>query len=160
MPLRLRDTLDGALAVFGVSTSAAFYRKSDDTNGAAIAVVNVNSTGAEAAPASVSRIPSAAGSTNATVAKASPGDLYMVTGYNAAAAVRYLKFYNKATSPTVGTDVPILTLALQASTAFNIKIDGLYFSAGIAYALTTGAADADTGALTAADIVGLNVIYA
>ena len=112
-----------------------------------------------AAATSVSRILSAAGTTNATSAKASAGYLHQASGFNAAVTARYLKFYNKASAPTVGTDVPILTLYLPASTAFVFDIPGLYFSTGIAYALTTGGADNDTGALTAGDILGLNVIY-
>lgn len=108
----------------------------------------------------VSRIVSAAGSTNATSAKAGPGYLHHVTGYNAAASARYLKFYNKASAPTVGTDTPFLTVYLPATSAFAIEYPGLLFTLGIAYALTTGSADADTGALTAADVIGLNVAYA
>lgn len=107
-----------------------------------------------------SRIASAAATTNATSAKASAGDLGVISGYNAAASVRYLKFYNKASAPTVGTDTPVITLALPAASAFNINMGGHYFSTGIAYALTTGAADADTGALTLADVVGLTITYA
>jgi hypothetical protein len=85
----------------------------------------------------------------------------MIRGYNAAAAVRYLKIYNKATAPTVGTDTPILTFALKPSDNFDIDFQaiGYYFATGIGFALTTGSADADTGALTAADVVGMNVIY-
>lgn len=111
---------------------------------------------------SVSRIVSAAGTTNATSAKASAGRLYKIRGLNASASVRYLKVYNKASAPTVGTDVPVLTLALPASQVFDIDFDniGFYLATGIAYALTTGSADNDTGALTAADVLGLNVIYA
>lgn len=112
------------------------------------------------AASSVSRIVSAAATTNATVAKAAAGDLHVVSGYNAAAAVRYIKFYDKATAPTVGTDTPVLTLAVAASSAFSFQLASLAFTTGIAYALTTGAADADVGALTLADIVGLNVLYA
>jgi hypothetical protein len=108
---------------------------------------------------SVSRILSAAASTNATSAKASPGYLHKVVGYNAAASARYLKIYNKASAPTVGTDTPVMTFYLPATTAFALDLDGVHFSAGIAYALTTGGADADTGALTAGDVLGLNVIY-
>lgn len=108
----------------------------------------------------VSRILSAAASTNATVAKASPGTLFRFSGYNANAAARYLKFYDKATAPTVGTDVPVMTAYLPALTAFSMDIpSGLSFAAGISYALTTGVADADTGALTAADVLALNVVY-
>lgn len=110
---------------------------------------------------SVSRIVSAAASTNATSAKASGGTVVSIIGYNAAAALRYLKFYDKASAPTVGTDTPKLTIPIPATTAFSIDFPfGFRLNTGIAYALTTGVADADTGALTAADILGLNVVYA
>lgn len=110
--------------------------------------------------ASTSRIVSAANTTNATSAKASAGRLYGLKGYNAAASVRYIKFYNKASAPTVGTDTPVMTIAVSPTSLFNfIWPHGYSFSTGIAYALTTGSADSDTGALTAADIVGLNVDY-
>lgn len=111
-------------------------------------------------PDSVSRIPSAAASTNATLAKDSPGILYALIGYNASAALRYLKLYDKASAPTVGTDTPKLTITLPASTAFAIDWQmPIEFRTGISYALTTGVADNDTGALTAADVTGLNVIF-
>lgn len=110
--------------------------------------------------ASTARMPSAAASTNATSAKASAGRIYAIQGYNAAGAVRYLKFYNKASAPTVGTDTPIKTLALPPAAAFAFDFPvGYSFATGIAFALTTGSADADTGALTAGDVLGLNVDY-
>lgn len=111
-------------------------------------------------PNATSRIVSAAASTNATSAKASAGDLYSIHGYNAAAAPRFLKVYNKASAPTVGTDTPVMTFALAAGQAFDIDCYGHYFSTGIAYALTVNAADADTTALTAGDIVGMTMNYA
>lgn len=108
-----------------------------------------------------SRIVSAAASNNATSAKASAGELHATTGYNAAAATRYLKFYNKASAPTVGTDTPVLTIALPPTAAFHLTYPngGHYFSTGLAYALVTGSADSDNTAVTAADILGLNVVY-
>lgn len=107
-----------------------------------------------------SRIVSSAASTNATSAKASAGTVYGITGYNSNAAVRYLKLYNKASAPTVGTDTPVLTYAIPPTAGFAFDdVNGMYFSTGIAYALTTGSADADTGAVGAADIVGLNIKY-
>lgn len=106
-----------------------------------------------------SRIASAAASTNPTSAKASSGELQFISGYNAKASVVYLKFYNKATAPTVGTDVPVLTFALPPSAAFNIAVGGHYFSTGIAYGLTTDAADAGATALLAGDILSLTVAY-
>lgn len=110
----------------------------------------------------VSKLPSAAASTNATSVKASAGRLYKIRGYNAAVAVRYLKIYNKASAPTVGTDTPVVTIALKAADSFDIDFGsiGQFFATGIAYALTTGAADNDTGALTLADVTGLNLWFA
>ncbi len=101
----------------------------------------------------------AAATTNSTLVKGAAGRVYKITGYNAAAAVRYLKLYNKATAPAVGTDAPVVTIALAPLKDFTIDFDmiGEYFSTGIGFGLTTGPLDADTGALTAGDIVGMNV---
>jgi hypothetical protein len=109
----------------------------------------------------VHRLVSAAASTNATSVKASAGRIARLIGYNASTSVRYLKMYNKASAPTVGTDTPVLTLALKPSDTFSWDLEnfGHAFSTGIAYALTTGSADSDTAALTAADVVGLNIVY-
>lgn len=153
---------EGGTASPSVNTSQA-DALSAATNSIAVAsfpkVYNGATWDRQKKPTATSRIVSAAASTNATVAKASAGDVFTVTAYNAAASVRYLKFYNKATAPTVGTDTPVLTIALQPTAALNVNLQSQYFSTGIAYALTTGAADADTGALTLADIVGLNITY-
>ena len=106
------------------------------------------------------RLVSAAASTNATVVKASAGKVFTITGYNAAAALRYLKLYNKATAPTVGTDTPVFTYVLPATAAFQFQIPGGFqFATGIGFALTTGVADADTGALTLADVTALHINY-
>jgi len=107
-----------------------------------------------------SRIPSSANSVNATAAKASAGKLYSVNGFNSSASVTYLKFYDKATAPTVGTDTPALTLALPALSVFSYDLGGLAFATGIGYGLTTVAADNGTTAVAAGAILGLNVVYA
>lgn len=98
-----------------------------------------------------------AATTNATSLKASAGTLYALYVVNLNAAVRYLKFYNKASAPTVGSDTPVMTLPIPASTTgagFVWNMDpGWSFSTGIAYATTTGVADADTGAVAANEII-------
>lgn len=103
-----------------------------------------------------------AASTNATSLKASAGTLYALVATNTNAAVRYLKFYNKATSPTVGTDTPVFTFAIPGNAAgagFSINLDpGAQFGTGIAYAITTGAADSDTAAVAANEII-VNGVY-
>jgi hypothetical protein len=112
---------------------------------------------------SISRVISAA-STNATSAKGSAGKVYTIIATNINAAVRYLKLYNKASSPTVGTDTPVFTIAIPGNTAgagivISFGDTGVNFATGIAYAITTGVADADTGAVAANEIV-VQVLYA
>lgn len=95
-----------------------------------------------------------AATTNATVVKASPGVLLSLYVTNTNAADRFLKLYNKATAPTVGTDVPVMTINLHENSAESWTIPaGINFSAGISYAITTGVADADVAAVGANDVV-------
>lgn len=104
-----------------------------------------------------------AASTNATSLKGSAGQVYTIYAHNINAAVRYLKLYNKATSPTVGTDTPVMTLPIPAAATGNgFVLDtggmGIEFTTGIAYALTTGIADSDTGAV-AANEIAVTILY-
>ena len=126
-----------------------------------VAIINADGSVASfAGPATtVSRIPSSANTTNATAAKASAGKLFSVNGYNSTATVTYLKFYDKATAPTVGTDVPVLTYALPATAAFSFPVP-FGFATGIGYGLVTGAADADNTAVGAGDVLGLSIVWA
>lgn len=97
-----------------------------------------------------------AASTNATSVKASPGVMFSLIATNTNAAARYLKLYNKASAPTVGTDTPVHTFCIPGNTAgagFALNFDpGIDFATGIALALTTGAADSNTGAVAAEEI--------
>ena len=63
------------------------------------------------------RLLSAAATTNATSVKATPGVVKRVIGTSKAATDRFLKFYDKATAPTVGTDVPIMTILIPPMNA-------------------------------------------
>lgn len=98
-----------------------------------------------------------AATTNATSVKASQSALYGVQAFNTNAAARYLKLYNKASAPTVGTDTPVKVLTIPGNTAGAGLVihfaNGLDFPTGLAYALTTGAADSDTGAVAANELV-------
>lgn len=113
----------------------------------------------EDSPTAASRIPSAAANTNPTSAKASGGKAFRAMGNNVKASVVYLKLYDKATAPNVGTDVPVLTLPLAASTVFDRSLEGFRFVNGIAYGFTTDAADNGTTALAAGDILGFSLAY-
>lgn len=106
------------------------------------------------------RLLSSAATTNAVSVKVTAGDVHKITGNNTVASKRYLKLYNKASAPTVGTDTPVLTFVLAASAPFDINLSGHYFSTGIAYAITGAAADADATAIGAGDIECMNLTYA
>jgi hypothetical protein len=122
----------------------------------------VSQTPATSGGLSISRTLSAA-STNATNAKGSAGQVYGWVITNTNAAARFVKLYNKATSPTVGTDTPVMTLVIpgNANGAGQLAAEftsGIAFSAGIGYAITTGVADSDTGAVAANEVV-VNLLF-
>lgn len=100
-----------------------------------------------------------AGSTNATSVKATAGQIYTIIANNVNASVRYLKLYDKASAPTVGTDTPKMTLALPAASVqrFDFPL-GIKFDLGIAFALTTEATDAGTTGISANETV-VNIAY-
>lgn len=102
-----------------------------------------------------------AATTNATVAKASAGTLLSINAYNNGAAVCFLKLYNKATAPTVGTDVAVKTILLPPGGGSNIvaPVAGYNFAAGIAYAITGLPATTDTTAVALNQVV-INGAYA
>ena len=95
-----------------------------------------------------------AATTNATLVKATAGTLFAIGASNIGLAVAFVKLYNKASAPTVGTDVPVLTLVLppMAVLEFDMGALGYRFSAGIALAITNLAADSDTTAVAAAQV--------
>lgn len=108
------------------------------------------------------RLLSAAGSSgDAANVKAAMTRLYSIQGYNAAAAVRYLKLYDSASAPTAGSGTPVKTLALPPSAGFAFEWPvGFQFLNGLGFTLVTGSADNSSTSVTAADIVGLNLDYA
>lgn len=95
-----------------------------------------------------------AANTNATVVKSSAGTLYNIGASNTGGAAAFIKLYNKATAPTVGTDVPVLVLAVPAggNVDFDLGPMGHRFSAGIGLAITNLAADTDTTAIAASQV--------
>ena len=95
-----------------------------------------------------------AATTNATSVKTSSGNVYAIAASNINAAARFLKLYNKTSAPTVGTDVPVLTIPIPANSVVNVNFGayGFRFAAGIALAITGAAADTDTTAIGASDV--------
>jgi hypothetical protein len=101
--------------------------------------------------------------TNATAVSGVPVNVSILHLVNTGDGVRFVKLYNKASAPTVGTDVPLITIgipAVQNSSFMLPALQGINFSIGLSYAITLGAADSDTTPLTvAANVTGL-IAYA
>lgn len=115
---------------------------------------------ADKGPNSTFLLPSSAANNNAQTMATGSIFLSTVTGYNASAGVRYIKIYNKATTPAAASDTPRLVIAVPAGATFSYNFDGHYFSTGIGLLIVTGAANTDNTAGSAGDILGLTVAYA
>lgn len=79
-----------------------------------------------------------------------------VTGYtvgNSSAADAWVKFFDKATAPVVGTDTPVWTQYVPKGTVGFFKPLDLTFANGIGVGATGAAADADTTAPTANSVI-------
>lgn len=102
-----------------------------------------------------------AATTNATSVKASAGTVYGIQASNTGAAVAFVKLFNKASAPTVGTDVAVKTLIVPAGGGIVVPINdiGLSFGTGVAYSITALATTADTTAVALAQVV-VNIDYA
>jgi hypothetical protein len=108
-----------------------------------------NATGAASGAHIVS-----AGSTNATVIKASPGRVLGWCLANTNLAYRYVKLHNQTTTPTAGAGV-VRTIALPPNNSVTFTIEGgIAFATGIGLTIVTGAADADATAVGVNDVVG------
>ena len=102
----------------------------------------------------VNSVPSTGIAASLTVTTASTNAVNVVAssrqilGYwlsNPTATAIYVKLYNKATAPTVGTDVPVLTVPVPAGQIVTEQFtNGLRFAAGISTAATGALADSDT----------------
>lgn len=78
---------------------------------------------------------------------------------NEGASVAYVKLYNKATAPTVGTDVPEMIIPVPAALAglpgvaeIPIGFSGFRFALGLGIAITRNAVFSDTTAIGAGEV--------
>ena len=97
--------------------------------------------------------------------KASAGTIYGMWVTNTATSTRFVKFYNAtAASVTVGTTTPVITIGIPGNTSDDVSGNfgpggmGIGFATAISVAATTAAADNDTGAPSAGDVI-INVFY-
>jgi hypothetical protein len=95
-----------------------------------------------------------AATTNPTNIKPAPGALYSVIAHNTTTTTAYLKFIDKATAPTCGTDPVVQTIPISGTVASTDTIPlaipytfGVNFNAGISFCITGLQADNDTTAV-------------
>lgn len=96
-----------------------------------------------------------AGSNNANNIKNAAGTLFGIRIFNNAAYPVYVKLFNKASSPSPGSDTPFKTIGVQAGTERDVVIGagGQAMGTGIGIAIVKGIADADNTAVLANDCV-------
>ena len=100
-----------------------------------------------------------AASTNGALILTGTSGLQSFYATNTGASVAYVKLYNKATAPTVGTDVPEMIIPVPAAASgvpgvatLPIGFSGFRFALGLGIAITGAAADNDTTAVTAGQV--------
>jgi hypothetical protein len=121
-------------------------------------VTTVTTAGTPAAPATPLIINSAA-TTNGQLVLTGTSGLQALFASNTGAGAAYVKLYNKATAPTVGTDIPAMLITVPAAVAGvpgSVEItpgfNGYRFALGLGLAITGGAADSDTTAVAAGQV--------
>lgn len=92
-----------------------------------------------------------AASTNANLVSTTPGSVSLLQAVNNGAGWAYVKIYDEANAPAVGTDTPILTFGLPPNGGTAGPYD-FAVAAGFAIAITGGLADNDTTAVAAAQV--------
>jgi hypothetical protein len=101
-----------------------------------------------------------ANNTTSVAIDASPGQLYGISAFNNSATIAYVKLYNAAQgSTTCGSGTPVERFMIPASGGFVKEIvQGDAFPTAITVCVTTGIADADTGAPAASTYI-VNALY-
>lgn len=101
-----------------------------------------------------------AASTNAAVIKSTAGTAYFGHITNTSAAAIHVKLYNKATAPTVGTDVPLVIFSVPANSTLPLDFGrlGKRFGSGIGVATTANQVNTDTTAIAAGCLVNIDYI--
>lgn len=121
-------------------------------------VTTVTNAGTPTAPATPYFVNSAATTNGALILTGSSG-LQSFYATNIGATAAYVKLYNKATAPTVGTDVPEMVIPIAAAVSgvpgvatLPIGFNGFRFALGLGIAITGAAADSDTTAVASGQV--------
>jgi hypothetical protein len=155
----------------GTATANAYFNRESvpvvaappTTQGVSISSGNVgisNITSSTSSSGTVLYTVNSAATTNAAAIKASGANLYGISVMNASAATKYVRLFNLTVAPTVGTSVPIMVVAVPATSSKEILyVPAVRFGTGLSVAITGGAAATDSTAVAAGD-VQLLVSYA
>ncbi len=85
--------------------------------------------------------------------------VHSLTMFNASAGIKYVRLYDKATAPTVGTDVAFRVYAIPAGLSLTVAFPGGdQFALGLGIAIT-GAAPYNDNTAVAANDVQLALVY-
>ena len=121
-------------------------------------VTGVTTAGTPAAPATPVIINSLA-TTNGQLVLTGTSGLQALYATNSGATAAFVKLFNKATAPTVGTDVPAMIISVPAAVSgvpgaveITPGFNGYRFALGLGLAITGAAADADTTAVAAGQV--------
>jgi hypothetical protein len=121
-------------------------------------VTAVTASGTPTAPATPYILNSAATTNGALVLTGTSG-LHAFYATNIGNSAAFVKLYNKATAPTVGTDVPAMVIPVPSMHSgipgvANLAIghNGFRFALGLGIAITGGEADNDTTAVAAGQV--------
>lgn len=100
-----------------------------------------------------------AASTNGALILTGTSGVHAFYATNEGASVAYVKLYNKATAPTVGTDVPEMIIPVPAAAGgvpgvatLPIGFAGFRFALGLGIAITRNAVHTDTTAVGAGEV--------
>lgn len=102
-----------------------------------------------------------AASTNGALILTGTSNVSSFYATNEGATAAYIKLYNKATAPTVGTDVPEMTIPVPGAAAVSgvpgvatipIGFHGFRFALGLGIAITRNAVHTDTTAIGAGEV--------
>jgi hypothetical protein len=100
-----------------------------------------------------------AATTNANNLSAIPCGFDGMSGWST--VVCYLKIFDKASAPVLGTDIPVMTIMLPANVPQRIDFGLETFPCkfGLSIAVTLNPADNDTTVLAAANTSGVDIFY-
>ena len=103
-------------------------------------------------------INSVAGTNIASISISTNG-ISSIYATNTGSTPAYIKLYNKATAPVLATDIPEMIIVVPAAVSgvpgvytLPIGFSGLRFNSGLGIAITGGASDTDTTAVTAGQV--------